>query len=307
VVRMRQAGQMMIEKFAGKVIHPVAVVTGGFSKPMSAAERQELKAHCREQLEFAKFCMSFAKENIFYKLDEADLSLGEITTGFLGMVDPADGSLNLFDGVLRLMKPDGSHRDFTCQEYVDYLGEHVEPWSYGKFPYARSWGKGFSMDLKEPKGIYRVNTLARVNVCDQISTPLAQAELTEFRSRFGRPAQSTMLYHWARLIELVYACERCLQLLDDPGITDPKVRGEVTPKAGRGVGCVEAPRGTLIHDYTTDDNGLIAKANIIVGTTHNVAPMNMSVKKAAQSLIKNGEVSEEALNKVEMAVRAYDP
>jgi F420-non-reducing hydrogenase large subunit len=307
VVRMRQAGQMMIEKFAGKVIHPVAVVTGGFSKPMSAAERQELRAHCREQLEFAKYCMSFAKENIFYKLDEAALGLGEITTGFLGMVDAADGSLNLFDGVLRLMKPDGSYRDFTCQEYVDYLGEHVEPWSYGKFPYARSWGQGFSMDLKEPKGIYRVNTLARINVCDHIGTPLAQTELDEFRARFGRPAQSTMLYHWARLIELVYACERCLQILDDPGITDPKVRGEVTPKAGRGVGCVEAPRGTLIHDYTTDDNGLIAKANIIVGTTHNVAPMNMSVRQAAQSVIRHGAVTEEALNKVEMAVRAYDP
>ncbi len=307
VVRMRQAGQMMIEKFAGKVIHPVAVVTGGFSKPMSEAERQELLAHCREQLDFALFCMEYAKENVFYKLDEATLHLGGIKTGFMGTVNPTDGSLNLFDGVLRLMKADGSFHDFTYQEYADRLGEHVEPWSYGKFPYARSWGEGFSMDLDQPRGIYRVNTLARINVCDKISTPLAQAELEEFRSRFGRPAQATMLYHWARLIELVYACERCLELLKDSSITDNKVRGEVAPKAGRGVGCVEAPRGTLIHDYTTDEAGMIAKANIIVGTTHNVAPMNMSVKQAAQNLIKNGAVSEEALNKVEMAVRAYDP
>lgn len=307
VVKMRQAGQMMIEKFAGKVIHPVAMVTGGFSKPMSEAERQELLAQCQEQLEFAKFCVSFAKENVFAKLDADTLNLGAITTGFLGTVDPADGSLNLYDGVLRLMKPDGSFKDFSYQEYTDHLGEHVESWSYGKFPYARSWDEGFSMDLAAPKGIYRANTLARLNVCDKINTPLAQAELEEFRQQFGRPAQSTMLYHWARLIELVYACERVVEILNDPGITDPKVRDAVTPKAGRGVGCVEAPRGTLIHDYTTDDNGLITRANMIVGTTHNVAPMNMSVRRAAQDLIKAGQVSEEALNKVEMAVRAYDP
>jgi len=106
----------------------------------------------------------------------------------------------------------------------------VEDWSYSKMPYARAWGEGFSMDLKEPKGIYRVNTLARLNVCERINTPLAQAELEEFRSRFGRPAQSTMLYHWARLIELVYACERVLELLEDPEITDTNVRGEVIPR-----------------------------------------------------------------------------
>jgi F420-non-reducing hydrogenase large subunit len=307
VVKMRQAGQMMIEKFAGKVIHPVVVVPGGFAKSMTEAERLELLEKSREQLEFAKFCIDFAKNNIFYKLDADTVGLGAITTGFLGTVKPEDGSLTLFDGVLRLMKADGSYKDFTYEEYVDHLGEHIEPWSYSKFPYARSWDEGFSMDLKEPKGIYRVNTLARLNVCDQINTPLAQAELDEFRERFGRPAQSTMLYHWARLIELVYACERVIELLEDPEITDTNVRGAATPKAGRGIGCVEAPRGTLIHDYSTDDNGLISRANIIVGTTHNVAPMNMSVRQVAQSVIHQGVVSEEALNKVEMAIRAYDP
>jgi F420-non-reducing hydrogenase large subunit len=307
VVKWRQAGQMMIEKFAGKVIHPVAMVTGGFAKPMREDERREMLAQCREQLDFARFCMSFAKENVFYKLDPETVGLGAITTGFLGTVNPADGSLELYDGVLRLMKPDGSHSDFKCEQYADILGEHVEPWSYGKFPYARAWGEGFSMDLKTPKGVYRANTLARINVCDQISTPLAQAELEEFRQKFGRPAQSTMLYHWARLIELVYAAEKVVQLLEDPELTDPHVREAVTPKAGRGVGCVEAPRGSLIHDYTTDANGMIAKANLIVGTTHNIAPMNMSVRAAAESVIKAGAVSEEALNRVEMAVRAYDP
>ncbi|HBZ54280.1 MAG TPA: Ni/Fe hydrogenase subunit alpha, partial [Syntrophobacteraceae bacterium] len=307
VVKIRYRGQMMIEKFAGKVIHPIAMVTGGFSKPMLESERQELLEGCREQLEFAKFAMDFAKKSVFYKLDDAAIGLGEITTGFLGTVRPEDGSLNIHDGVLRLMKADGAYQDYTYQEYVDVLGEHIEPWSYGKMPYARAWGEGFSMDLEAPKGIYRANTLARVNVCDGIATPLAQAELEEFRSRFGRPAQSTMLFHWARMIELVYACERVIELLEDPTITDPHVRDAVTPKAGRGVGCVEAPRGTLIHDYSTDDNGCITRANLIVGTTHNIAPMNMSVKKAALQVIQGGKVDEGTLNKVEMAIRAYDP
>jgi F420-non-reducing hydrogenase large subunit len=307
VVKMRQAGQMMIEKFAGKVIHPVVVVPGGFAKSMTETERQELLEGSREQLEFASFCIDFAKKNIFYKLDADTVGLGQITSGFLGTVKPEDGSLTLFDGVLRLMKADGSYQDFSYEDYADFLGEHVEPWSYSKFPYAKAWDEGFSMDLAAPKGIYRVNTLARLNVCDQINTPLAQAELEEFRERFGRPAQSTMLYHWARLIELVYACERVLEILEDPEITDTNVRGEATPGAGRGIGCVEAPRGTLIHDYSTDANGLISRANIIVGTTHNVAPMNMSIRQVAENVIQKGVVTEEALNKVEMAVRAYDP
>ncbi len=307
VVKVRYRGQMMIEKFAGKVIHPVAVVPGGFSKPMVEAERLELLSEARRQLEFAVFAMDFAKENIFYDMDDGAVRLGEIETGFLGTVSPADGSLNLYDGVLRLMKPDGSAREYTYEQYADFIGEHVEPWSHGKMPYAKAWDEGFSLDLDAPKGIYRVNTLARLNVADSIGAPLAQAELEEFRERYGRPAQSTMLYHWARLIELLYACERVVELLEDPSITDPDVRAPVTPRAGRGVGCVEAPRGTLIHDYSTDDNGCITRANLIVGTTHNIAPMNMSVKRAALSLIRNGNVDEGVLNKIEMAVRAYDP
>ena len=307
VVQMRQRGQMMMEKFAGKVIHPVAVVPGGFSKPMLEAERLELLAGSQEQLEFAKFAMQYAKKEILGKIDPELMRVGEITTGFLGTVSPEDGSLNIHDGVLRLMKADGTIREFSYEEYADFIGEHVEPWSYGKFPYARVWDEGFSMDPVNPKGIYRANCLARLNVADCLTTPLAQAELEEFRAHFGRPAQSTMLYHWGRMIELLYACERVVQLLEDPAITDPHVRDAVAPQAGRGVGCVEAPRGTLIHDYTTDDNGCITRANLIVGTTHNLAPINMSVKHAAQRLIHDGHIDEGLLNRVEMAVRAYDP
>jgi F420-non-reducing hydrogenase large subunit len=163
------------------------------------------------------------------------------------------------------------------------------------------------MDIENPVGIYRTNALARVNVCDQMATPLAQAELEEFRETFGRPAQQTLLYNYARLIELVYNAEHVIELLNDPEITGRETRVPVTPRAARGIGCVEAPRGTLIHDYETDENGLVTNVNLIVGTTHNNAPINMSVKQTAKALIKDGNYDQGTLNRLEMAIRAYDP
>ena len=307
VVKMRQLGQMMIDRFAGKAIHPVAAVVGGFSKPLPEEERQAMLRDSRTLLDFSLFALDFARNTVFSKYCDIIGELGVITTGFLGTVDRTDGSFRLYDGRQRLMRADGSYVDFEGEDYLDYLGEHVEPWSYGKMPYAKSWDEGFSLDLDAPKGIYRANTLARINVCEQMSTPKAQEALEEFRSSFGRPAQATLLYHHARLIELVYACERTIELLNWDGITDRDVRTKVEPKAGRGVGIVEAPRGTLIHDYVTDEAGCIKDANLIVGTTHNIGPMNMSVKQAARSLIKDGRYDQGILNKVEMAVRAYDP
>lgn len=306
VVRMRFMAKMILDKFSSKTIHPIAGVPGGFSKPMTEADRREILEKMGELLDFALFTIDFAKKEIFPKYLEAIQTVGVIRTGFIGTVD-ADGALNLYDGKLRLMKPDGTYFEFDVKSYADYIGEHVEPYSYGKFPYAKCWNEGFSMDLGDPKGIYRANTLARVNVADRMATPRAQAELEEFREAFGRPAQATLLYHYTRLIEEVYACERAIEILNDPEITNPDVRARVEPKAGRGVGCVEAPRGTLIHDYSTDDRGLITRANLIVGTTHNIGPMNMSVNQAARTLIQGGKVDEGILNKIEMAVRAYDP
>ncbi len=306
VIQMRQLGQMMMERFAGKVIHPIAAVPGGFAKPMSESERKSLLEDTETLLDFAKFTMNHAKENIFPKYLEEVTTIGTINTGFIGTVGK-DGSLNFYDGDIRLMKPDGTYADFNDADYLDYIAEHVTDVSYGKYPYAKSWDEGFSMDIENPKGIYRSNCLARINVCDGISTPLAQAELEEFRKNFGRPAQHTLLYHWARLIELVYACEKTKELLSDTAIVGKETRFEVTPQAGRGVGHVEAPRGTLIHDYTTDENGMIVSANMIVGTTHNLAPISMSVEQAARLLISDGNIDETILNKVEMAVRAYDP
>jgi F420-non-reducing hydrogenase large subunit len=236
---------------------------------------------------------------------DAIKTVGIIETGFLGTVTD-DGTMDLYDGKARLMKPDGSYEEFEYADYTDHIAEHIEPWSYLKFPYAKNWGE-FSMDLDNPSAIYRTNSLARINVCERIGTPLAQKELEEFREAFGRPAQPTLLYNYARLIELLYNAEKAVEILKDPEITSTETRVPVTPRAARGVGSVEAPRGTLIHDYETDEKGLITKLNLIVGTTHNNAPINMSVKQTAKALIKDGKYDQGILNTVEMAIRAYDP
>jgi len=305
VIRNRHLGSQMLNIISGKSIHPVTAVPGGFSKPLTEDERQKLIPMADEVLEFAKFAIAFSKENLFPKYLDAIKTVGIIETGFLGTVSN-DGTMDMYDGKARLMKPDGSYEEFEYSDYTDHIGEHVEPWTYMKFPYAKNWGE-FSMDLDSPSAIYRTNSLARMNVCDRISTPLAQKELEEFREKFGRPAQPTLLYNWARLIELLYSAEKAVELIKDPDITSTDIRVPVTPRAARGVGCVEAPRGTLIHDYETDENGLITNINLIVGTTHNNAPINMSVKQTAKALIKDGNYDQGILNTVEMAIRAYDP
>jgi F420-non-reducing hydrogenase large subunit len=258
----------------------------------------------QECLELAKFSIKFAKENIFPKYLDAVKTIGTITSGFLGTV-AADGALDLYDGKLRMMYSDGSYEDFATNDYADFIGEHVEDWTYLKFPYAKKRGP-FLLEDNAPS-LYRVNTLARINVADYIPTPLAQKELEEFRANFGRPAQLTLLYHWARLIELLYNAEMAVQLLNDPEITSRETRVKVTPRAARGIGVVEAPRGTLIHDYTTDDNGLLTHVNLIVATCQNNSAINLSVRQAAKTLIKGGKYDQGTLNMVEMAIRAYDP
>lgn len=304
VVHARFTAQMITQVMAGKAIHPDAAVPGGWSKPISEEERAKLKAMAKEVADFCFFAIDFAKKEIFPKYLDVIKTAMLIKTGFLGLVK--EGASNFYDGRLRMMNADGTFDEFDVAQYTDFIAEHVEPWSYLKFPYMKKAGK-LSMDLNNPVGVYRTNALARINVCDRMATPRAQAELEEFRKNFGRPAQLTLLYHWARLIEMVYAAERLLELVDDPEITSPDTRKAATPRAARGVGVVEAPRGTLIHDYTTDANGMVTDVNIIVGTTHNNASINMSVKKTAQDLIKGGKYDEKLLNMVEMAIRAYDP
>ena len=304
-VRTRHLGTVMTEIVAGKSVHPVAAVPGGFGKLLTESERDKVREMAREVHEFAKFSIKFAKEEIFPKYIDLVKTLAIFNTSFLGIVTD-DGGMNFYDGKLRMMAPDGTYEDFLAENYLDYISERTEEWTYLKFPYEKKKGR-LDTDLENPVGVYRVNALARVNVCDKIPTPLAQEELVEFRKLFGRPAQQTLLFHWARLIELLYASEHALELLDDPTILSKDIRKPVTPRASRGVGVVEASRGTLIHDYETDENGMVKDVNLVVATVQNNAAMNMSVRHAARQLIKGGKYDDGILNKVEMVIRPYDP
>ena len=305
-VKMRYAMQMALEKFTGKAIHPVAVLVGGFSKPLLEEERQSLLALLAEAKEFSLMSMKLARESLLPQFVPMFKDLGEYPSSYLGTVDKA-GQLNLFDGELRLLHADGSREQFAPAHYLDYIAEHSTDWTWLKFPYLKKSGQ-LIMDEVKPVGLYRTNALARVNVADGFSTPEAQKELEFFRQEFGRPAHLVCLYHWARLMELVYCCERAEELLRDPEIVSRDIRvPKIEPCAGEGVGHVEAPRGTLIYHVRTDANGMMDMTNILAGTTHNNAGMNLSMKKAAKAVIKRGVYSEALLNRVEMCLRAYDP
>ena len=217
--------------------------------------------------------------------------------------------INFYDGQVRVVGPDGKELlTYSPDEYLDVVAEHIEPWSYLKFPYLKQIGwKGF-VDGPD-SGVYRASPLSRLNVADGMATPLAQAEYERFYDTLGgKPVHATLATHWARLVELLYAAERMLELSQDPEITSPDVHTIPTETPTEGVGIVEAPRGTLTHHYITDERGLLTKVNLIVGTTNNYAAMNMSVKKAAKGLVQPGQpVSDGILNTIEMAFRAYDP
>lgn len=306
-VSMRYRTQMLLEKFTGKVIHPIAVLVGGFSKPLLEEDRKAMLATLAEAKEFCLASMKLARETLFPPYVKVFQDLGVYPSGYLGTVRPSDGALQLFDGELRMMRADGTFDQFAVQNYGDFISEKVEDWSYLKFPYMKKAGQ-LKLDENDPVGVYRTNCLARINVCDKMATPLAQEELDIFRKEFGRPAHLVFLYHWARLIELVYCCERAEELLNDPEITSRDVRVQpIAPRAGVGVGSVEAPRGTLIYQIATDDEGMVSMCNLMAGTTHNNAGMNLSMKQAAKTVIKDGKYDQGLLNRVEMCLRAYDP
>lgn len=306
-VKMRYAMQMALEKFTGKAIHPVAVLVGGFSKPLQEDERRALLALLAEVKDFSRMSMQLAREKLLPAFVPMFKDMGEYPSSYLGTVNPADGCLNLFDGELRLQHPDGSTEQFPVTRYLDYIAEETADWTWLKFPYLRKAGK-LVMDAAAPVGLYRTNALARVNVADGFATPDAQKELEFFRKEFGRPAHLVCLYHWARLMELVYCCERAEELLQDPLITSRDIRVPVVAaRAGEGMGHVEAPRGTLIYHVRTNGDGMLDMVNILAGTTHNNAGMNLTMKMAAQACIRGGQVTEGLLNRVEMTLRAYDP
>ena len=260
--------------------------------------------------DIAKFSLKLFEDVVLKNSEYLKLITGDVyvhKTYNMGTVD-ANNCTNFYDGKIRITGPDGKEfAKYDAANYRDHIAERVEPWSYLKFPYLKKVGwKGFVDGVDS--GVYKATPLSRLNAADGMATPLANAEYKRFYETLGgKPVHHTLATHWARLVELLYAAERWVQLATDPQITSKEYRVLPTETPHEGVGCVEAPRGTLTHHYVTDERGILTKVNLVVGTTNNNAPICMSVKKAAQGLIHKGQVTEGLLNMVEMAFRAYDP
>ncbi len=298
VIKARAIGQKMGEVVGGRAIHPVAAVPGGFSKPLSREDRDRLLQDLKWLLGFAKSTVELC-EGLMEKHADLVREVGVLRTYHLGMVSEG-GVHNLYHGRLRFIDPDGNvAAEFPYEKYLDFIAERVMDYSYLKFPYFKPAGW--------PKGIYRVNTLSRLNVADRMATPIAQEALERLRSKWGRPAHNALLFNLARCIELVAATERAIELLEDDKILSSNLRLPVKPREGEGIGVVEAHRGVLIHHYACDDRGITTDANLIVATVQNNPAFDLHVKEEAKRFIKRGEVREELLNKIEMVIRAYDP
>jgi F420-non-reducing hydrogenase large subunit len=310
VITMRRRLRELIAYFGGKVIHPVLGLPGGVSKGLKTEDLPQFQTLAKDAFEFALFTLQVFKDIVLRNPDYVALITSETYTHrtyYMGLVDERN-RVSFYDGLIRVVDSSGKeYAKFPARQYREFVAEHVEPWSYMKFCYLRPLGwHGFAEGPQS--SIYAVAPLARLNVADGMATPLAQnAYETFFSTLDGKPVHHTLANHWARVIEMLYAAERMLELINDPEITSPEVRVIPTAKPSIGVGVVEAPRGTLFHHFETDDRGLITKANLIVATQNNAARIAMSVEKAAKALITKGNVREGLLNMVEMAFRAYDP
>jgi F420-non-reducing hydrogenase large subunit len=310
VISMRRRLRELIAYFGGKVIHPVLGLPGGVSKGLKAEDVPRFQELARNALDFSLFTLQVFKDVVLRNAHYVNLITGDAYTHrtyYLGMVD-AQNRVNFYDGMLRLVDPTGrEYARFHPRDYAEYIGEHVEPWSYVKFCFLKKLGwKGFEEGPNS--SVYAVAPLARLNAADGMATPQAQKAYEEyFRTLGGRPVHHTLANHWARVVEMIYAAERMVELLNDPEITSQDLRTIPTREPKVGIGAVEAPRGTLFHHFETDARGLITKANLIVATQNNCARIAMSVDKAARSLIRKGQVNDGLLNMIEMAFRAYDP
>ncbi|MCS7237625.1 MAG: Ni/Fe hydrogenase subunit alpha [Thermoguttaceae bacterium] len=310
VLRMRHTGHELIQMLGGRRVHPNWAVPGGVSKGINEEQRRLIEERGREAIEFAQFSLKLFRDTVLSNSRYVDLIKSDTYTHRtynMGTVD-AQNRVNFYDGMIRVVGPDGrEHAKYHPRQYPEYIAEHVEPWTYLKFPYLKKIGWKGLVD-GEDSGVYKATPLARLNAADGMATPLAQAEYERFYDALGgKPVHHTLATHWARLIELLYAAERWVELATDPEITGKEYRVLPTKTPTEGVGCVEAPRGTLTHHYWTDERGILTRVNLVVGTTNNYAPIALSVKKAAQGLIRQGQVREGLLNMVEMAFRAYDP
>lgn len=310
VIKHRAYAQEIQEVIGGKATHPVSGVPGGLSKALSEEDRKDIERKAESLVEFSQGSLDLFNEVVLKNQKYVDLIMSDcytMKTYYMGLVDDND-RVNFYEGKVRVVNPDGEEvARFAGLDYLNHIEEHVESWSYLKFPYLKNVGwKGF-VDGND-SGVYRVAPLARLNAAAGMATPLAQEAYEQFYSTLGgKPVHATLANHWARLIELLYASERLLELSRYKDITDPHVRNIPDTRPNEGVGIVEAPRGTLFHHYKTDGKGILQAVNLIVATGNNHAAICMSVKKAAQGLIKGGEVNEGLLNMVEMAFRAYDP
>ncbi len=309
IIKHRAYGQRITEILGGKATHPVCGLPGGVSKPLSEEERQEIEKMAESCVEFAKFSLKIFDDVVLKNKKYLDMILSDaytLKTYYMGLVDK-NNKLNFYDGEVRVVDPEGKEFvKFKPQEYLDVIEEHVEEWTYVKLPYLKKVGWKGLVDGPE-SGIYRVGPLGRLNVCDGMATPLAQQEYEKMYETLGeKPVHSTLAFHWARLIEILYAAERALELSRDEEITSKDIRN-LPGEPGEGVGIIEAARGTLIHHYKLDEDGLIKNVNLIVPTTSNTPAICMSIRDAAKALIHGDKVEEGVLNKVEMAFRAYDP
>lgn len=298
-VRLRKFGQAIISELGERSIHPTFAIPGGVNRTLTAEGRDRILADLDDQIETTKLGIKIIKDWVEANRETVD-KFAVFPTGYLGLITPSKG-LELYDGDIRLKSRTGEELEvFSAQNYLDYIAEHVEPWSYLKFPYYKKLGF--------PEGAYRVGPLGRLNMVEHIETPMANEELKVFKAiNDGAPVENTLYYHYARMIEALFAAERVRMLLDDPDILSNDILNTHQEPTGHGVGVIEAPRGTLIHDYTANEYGQLTKVNLIVSTGHNNYAMSKAVDMVAKEYIHGPDVKEGMLNRVEHAIRAHDP
>jgi NAD-reducing hydrogenase large subunit len=298
-VRLRQFGQQIIESLGGKRIHPSWVVPGGVSEPLLPAQREAILSALPEIMTLAQRTLTWFKRQL-ERYDEEIRTFANFPSYFMGLVNE-QGGLEHYGGNLRVMDAAGNvvGDQLDPARYQNYIGEAVEPWSYLKFPYYKPFGY--------PDGMVRVGPLARLNIIDQCGTPEAAQEWAEFRQLERGAVLGSFHYHYARLIEILYAVERIGQLLEDPEILSPHVRAFAGINNSEGIGVAEAPRGTLIHHYKVDAQGLMTSANLIIATGHNNLAMNRGVLQVAKHFVKGDQLAEGMLNRVEAVIRTFDP
>ncbi len=299
-VKLRKYGQEVIRAICGKRIHGTGAVPGDMNKPLTESERNTLQSEIDQIVEWSQAAVDLSRE---YHLSNQPMTsqFGTMPSNFLGLVKP-DGALELYDGKLRAKDANGKtiFDQVSDQDYHEVIREEVRNWSYMKFPYLTELGKD--------DGWYRVGPLARVNNCDYIDSPLAEAERLTFKEHGeGSMLHAPLAYHWARMIELLHCAEKIRELLDDPEILGTDLINRTQKRNGFGIGVIEATRGTLFHHYEVDENDLVRKANLIVSTTNNNQAMNESIRRVAADHVSGKELTEPLLNNIEVAIRAYDP